>query len=66
MLTDKSDAYSFGVVLLEIICGRKPIDLSVEEVNLIRWVMTLIQNPKYTTELTLEYLVFCGASSSTA
>jgi hypothetical protein len=49
MLTDKSDAYSFGVVLLEIICGRKPIDLSVEEVNLIRWVMTLIENSKYTT-----------------
>jgi serine/threonine protein kinase len=43
MLTDKSDAYSFGVVLLEIICGRKPIDLRVEEVNLIRWVTPYVE-----------------------
>eukprot|EP00253_Pinus_taeda_P008326 PITA_08326 len=40
MLTEKSDVFSFGVVLLEIICGRKPIDLTVaeEDVNIIRWV----------------------------
>ncbi|CAK9151141.1 unnamed protein product [Ilex paraguariensis] len=27
-LTEKSDAYSFGVVVLEIMCGRKALDLS--------------------------------------
>ena len=27
-LTVKSDVYSFGVVLLELISGRKPVDLS--------------------------------------
>ncbi|XP_057813509.2 probable LRR receptor-like serine/threonine-protein kinase At1g67720 [Cryptomeria japonica] len=40
-LTEKSDVFSFGVVLLEIICGRRPIE-DVEcddEVNLVRWVM---------------------------
>ncbi|GLJ34229.1 hypothetical protein SUGI_0687780 [Cryptomeria japonica] len=41
-LTKRSDVYSFEVVLLEIICGRKPIQDGVseeEEVNLVRWVM---------------------------
>jgi len=40
MLTEKSDMYSFGVVLLEIICGRPPIDLKLaeEKINIVRWV----------------------------
>eukprot|EP00253_Pinus_taeda_P010391 PITA_10391 len=40
MLTEKSDVYSLGVVLLEIICGRPPIDINLpeEELNIIRWV----------------------------
>ncbi|GLJ05833.1 hypothetical protein SUGI_0026360 [Cryptomeria japonica] len=39
MLTDKSDAYSFGVVLLGIICGRRPVDFrqSEEKVDLVKW-----------------------------
>ena len=39
-LTFKSDIYSFGVVLLEIITGRKAIDNTkpAKEQNLVAWV----------------------------
>ena len=39
-LTFKSDIYSFGVVLLELITGRKAIDQTKErsEQNLVAWV----------------------------
>lgn len=39
-LTTKSDVYSFGVVLLEIISGRRAIDVArpTGEQNLVSWV----------------------------
>ena len=39
-LTVKSDVYSFGVVLLELISGRKPVDLSQPfgEESVVEWV----------------------------
>eukprot|EP00252_Welwitschia_mirabilis_P009554 TRINITY_DN221_c0_g1_i1.p2 TRINITY_DN221_c0_g1~~TRINITY_DN221_c0_g1_i1.p2 ORF type:complete len:146 (-),score=20.36 TRINITY_DN221_c0_g1_i1:302-739(-) len=45
MLTEKSDLYSFGVVLLEIVCGRQPLDprLSEEQVHLIKWVKPYVE-----------------------
>jgi serine/threonine protein kinase len=41
-LTDRSDVFSFGVVLLELITGRKPVDSSqpLGEESLVEWVCT--------------------------
>lgn len=36
-LTTKSDIYSFGVLLLEILSGRKAIDNQYEEGNVVEW-----------------------------
>ncbi|XP_022853411.1 serine/threonine-protein kinase-like protein ACR4 [Olea europaea var. sylvestris] len=42
-LTTKSDVYSFGVLLLEIISGRKAIDMQYEEGNVVEWAVPLIK-----------------------
>ena len=42
-LTDKSDVFSFGVVLLELITGRKPVNVSqpLGDESLVEWVNIL-------------------------
>ncbi|KAK1394174.1 putative serine/threonine-protein kinase PBL5 [Heracleum sosnowskyi] len=47
-LTFKSDIYSFGVVLLEIITGRKAIDKTkpAKERNLVAWARPLFKDRK--------------------
>ncbi|XP_059429731.1 probable serine/threonine-protein kinase PBL5 isoform X2 [Corylus avellana] len=47
-LTFKSDIYSFGVVLLEIITGRKAIDhtKTAREQNLVAWARPLFKDRK--------------------
>lgn len=42
-LTTKSDVYSFGVLLLEILSGRKAIDMQFEDGNIVEWAVPLIK-----------------------
>uniref|UniRef100_A0A1J3JWY5 non-specific serine/threonine protein kinase n=2 Tax=Noccaea caerulescens TaxID=107243 RepID=A0A1J3JWY5_NOCCA len=50
-LTTKSDVYSFGVLLLEILSGRKAIDMHYEEGNIVEWAVPLIKGGDITTIL---------------
>ncbi|CAH9119112.1 unnamed protein product [Cuscuta epithymum] len=44
-VSDKTDVYAFGVVLLELITGRKPIEVKrgAGEENLVLWAKPLLQ-----------------------
>ncbi|KAM7472234.1 hypothetical protein LguiA_010417 [Lonicera macranthoides] len=48
MLNEKSDIYSFGILIMEIITGRSPVDYSRPqgEVNLVDWLKTMVGNRK--------------------
>lgn len=42
--TEKTDVYSFGVLVLEIVSGKRPTDASFIErgLNIVGWVCLLI------------------------
>ncbi|KAG2717622.1 hypothetical protein I3760_03G184200 [Carya illinoinensis] len=48
LLNEKSDIYSFGVLLLEAITGRDPVDYArpVNEVNLVEWLKMMVGTSK--------------------
>ncbi|KAF8410081.1 hypothetical protein HHK36_002603 [Tetracentron sinense] len=46
MLNERSDIYSFGILIMEIITGRNPVDYSRPpgEVNLVEWLKMMVTN----------------------
>ncbi|XP_062079458.1 receptor-like serine/threonine-protein kinase ALE2 isoform X2 [Humulus lupulus] len=57
----KSDVYSYGVVLLELLSGRKPVDMSQPqgEENLVTWARPLLTNREGLEQLVDSALVGC-------
>ncbi|XP_038877861.1 serine/threonine-protein kinase-like protein At5g23170 [Benincasa hispida] len=46
-LSTKSDVFSFGVVVLEVISGRKAMDISKSPASIVEWARPLIEKKKF-------------------
>ncbi|KAI9100311.1 hypothetical protein K1719_024529 [Acacia pycnantha] len=65
-VSDKTDVYAFGVVLLELITGRKPIEAKRPpgEENLFSWAKPLLQKGKAAIGELLDPQLNCTLKSS--
>ncbi|KAL5998840.1 hypothetical protein ACLOJK_009788 [Asimina triloba] len=43
-VNEKSDIYSFGVVILELVTGKRPVDSEFGEKDLVKWVCTTLDH----------------------
>lgn len=61
--TEKTDVYSFGVLVLEVLSGKRPTDASFIEkgLNIVGWVCNFPHSYSYTLNIFLEtiYLSIC-------
>lgn len=46
-VNEKSDIYSFGVVLMELVTGRLPIDPAFGDKDLVKWVCTTLDQKDF-------------------
>ncbi|KAJ7964507.1 Protein kinase [Quillaja saponaria] len=65
-VSDKTDVYAFGVVLLELVTGRKPIEAKRPhgEENLILWAKPLLQKGKGAIEELVDPCTKCTVRCS--
>lgn len=42
-MNEKSDIYSFGVVILELVTGKRPVDPEYGERDLVKWVCNTLE-----------------------
>lgn len=61
--TEKTDIYSFGVLMLEVLAGKRPTDASFIEkgLNIVGWVCLLAMLVKIVLSLFTLYLFSSGS-----